>query len=178
MNKQTFILISLLTIFICRAAKSQSILYNEQGHLRADTTLTITKEQYEAWSRAEYSLLFLMSKMEYPKILEENNIESNRIYIASFISDTNSLSEIKVLNYPSGLKKDTVAFPEGIIKYFQKYGDSIVNLLKGKSSSKKYLGKYYVPFRFTVFDVWKETKKINSVPVRGNREPLMHIRIE
>jgi len=78
---KTLLLLSLPTLFSLPPSSAQPLekasLYNSNGQLLLDTSLTITKKQYAKWRKVEENILDeLCSKIKYPQIAVANHLQS------------------------------------------------------------------------------------------------------
>jgi hypothetical protein len=147
----------------------KSYFYNEKGQLFLDTTLSITKPQFKAWTHAENNLVAGFSNIEFPPYYLENAIKPGHSLIVSFVCDTSDIHDINVLN-------DTSGFAIAVIKGLQKQGSGIAELLKTGSratSERNYVGKYYFAIDFVVVDFYEYLKTQRAVPVIRGSTPLV-----
>lgn len=82
-NVLIILLLFLLTTFSLKAQSFSifdSQLYDSLGRLRVDTTLKISKHQFQKWAAVEPFLIEnILHRLYYPPILRENNINGNII---------------------------------------------------------------------------------------------------
>ena len=144
-------------------------IYNDKGQFYLDTSLTISSTQNQIWKHAENNLVAIFSKIDYPAIYLENGIKAKGPIIASFMCDTNDISDIKILN-------DTSVFATAIIKGLTQNGKRIVTQLRQSSriySISTYVGKYYIGFSFELVDFYQKLKTLKAVPIIRSSVPLM-----
>jgi hypothetical protein len=167
--KSLNILFLLLTIG-CSAQdqNSESFFYNTKGQLIFDTTLSITKVQYETWVLAEYNLISCFSKIEFPKVSLANSKKPKSTLIVSFVCDTFDLTDVEVL-------KDTSEFATAIKYCLKNQGREIVRELKSWSlitSHGNYKGRYYFPINFMLVDFKEQLKTQKAVTIMRITEPI------
>jgi hypothetical protein len=171
------LIVMILFILFSRTTYSQqkSVFYNDKGQLYLDTTLTITKAQYNVWSRAEFNLIAGFAHVKFPEIYVENNIKAKGVLIASFQCDTSDIKAVTILKDSSG----SPGYAISVIKGLQDQGKSIANILKQNalnfSSNPEYLGKYYVAFDFMLIDFYQQLNNRKAVPVIRGSIPLIDV---
>src|SRR5687767_2168744 len=97
MSRKLLLLYFCLLTFLSLAQEHQySALYFNNGKLRADTTLSISAEQFKIWRFAEGNIAtWIGSKLSYPKLADRNGIES--FIIVAFDCQPEEIKNIRVL---------------------------------------------------------------------------------
>lgn len=172
---KTFNIFCLLLIvgLVAQAQRVKSYFYNEKGQFYLDTTLTISKVQYQFWSSAENNLAAAFSRIEYPPLYLENGIKSKSPIIVSFVCDTSDITEVKVLN-------DSSVFATAITNGLKQQGKTIVARLKGvhrlpSPSETRYVGKYYIAFSFGLVDFYEQLKTEQAIPIIRQSIPFISV---
>lgn len=147
-----------------------SYLYNLKGQLLIDTTFTISSEQFEIWKRAEYNiLLFVSEDVEYSRIAKEAGIKG--IAIIAFDCDSISIKNIRLIKKLGG------GLDEVIIEGIKKSNDIIISQFKRYQNNKNgeklnYQGTYYIPFDFSLIDMYELIKTKNAIPIFESKPPF------
>ena len=168
-----YFLALILILLVQQEVKSQNLkssIYNSNGQLYIDTSLSVSSEQYKSWSYVESNLIYFFSKLELPTIYLENVVYPKGIIIVSFTCDSNDISNIKVLN-------DTSYYAKRTILGLKKQSRNIASELKlgaSYSSNGKYLGLYYIPINFKLIDFHQELRKSNAVPIIKSTVPIFN----
>ncbi len=158
---------------VAKGQGGKSYFYNEKGQFYLDTTLTISKIQYQFWRNTENNLAAAFSRIEYPPIYLENGIKSKSPIIVSFVCDTSDITEIKVLN-------DSSVFATAIANGIKQQGKTIVARLRGVNHSSspsetRYVGKYYIAFSFGLVDFYEQLKTEQAIPIIRQSIPLISV---
>ncbi len=133
--------------------ESETLLYNKKGELKADTTLSISKEQLNKWRAIEDLLIAKLVEVKYSAVAEENNLSGNSI-IEFEIDSSGQILNFKIKNAVGGGLEELV---KQSIKSF-----TLINSLKSQDG-KVY--KYYVPISFNLINAKEFIKKENSIPI-------------
>lgn len=142
------------TLFLClvmclmvRVANSQALdgssIYFENGQLKADSSFSISKQQFEIWKRYENAIVDqVFSAIKYPISMQENGISF--YLIVSFYIGVNG--EIVNLNIEKSQEQHKAYF-------IKQFGASAIASIYGIYMSYPVLaglGKYYLPINYMV----------------------------
>jgi hypothetical protein len=171
-----YIPVTIFLLFSCAVlAQQRSYLYNEKGQLNSDTTLTITKAQYNTWSQAEFNLLAGFSQIKFPIIYLENGVKAKGVLIASFLCDTSDIKDVTIIKDSSGYP----GYAQSVVQGLQEQGKSIAERLKKKaryiSTDALYMGIYYVSFDFMLIDFYEQLRDRKAVPIIRGSIPAIDV---
>ncbi|GEM_PF-3192174 len=151
--KKRFIILVVIFICINKLSAQESILYDDAGKLRIDTTYTIDTAFLKDFQKFETQLLCdLFTRIEYPAIGWENNLQGTLI--------------LKI----SKDEKFAVEVAQSIDPAIDSYVESIVNerrnvILFFLNKYKKF--NFYIPFKFEIDDeFYKNLQKNKSITIQ------------
>lgn len=163
-NLFALFLLFFLPFLISAQNVEYSTLYFNNGKLRADSTLSISAEQFKIWWQAEEGIVYtIASKLTYPEVCKRNGVEGNLIVAFDFAG-----SEIKNIKV---LKPSNPHFSEAAINAIQNSAKTIFEVLNSKKYNPK--GTYYLPLDFDLIDLRGEVKKRSAVPIIKTVEPII-----
>lgn len=171
----------LLFIFISTNAFSQrwenadSYLYYNNGTLKVDTTLHISKMQFKVLHPVERDIIIAIHhNTQYSPLAHENGIKGT--VIAAFDCDTNEIKNIRVI------KKVGAALDEAVIAGIKKAEKDILKNFKrsmlhrlNPAENNKPDGTYYFPVNFRTIDFEQELKKTGTIPITKESINLIYL---
>lgn len=170
-HKVFWIIICLLFPIITFSQENyKSLIYNDKGQLRIDTTLKISQKQFDIWYLSENNILAIISNnIVYSRLAREAGIKG--IAVLAFDCDTLNLNNIRMIKNLGG------GLDENIIEGIEKINERIVFEFRhiqslNKKDPIKYLGTYYIPINFSLIDLKEEMKKTNAIPIIDSKIPL------
>lgn len=162
MNRYLFLLLlSLLPVFAFAQQYQHSAFYYNNGKLEADTTFSISPEQFRVWRQAENNIsTWISSNLNYPTLAERNGVEGQ--IIIAFDCTSDEIKNIRVV------KAKTIIFNEEGIKALQKSTVNILDEFKlwQRKFNLKIAGTYYVPIDFSLIPFEPELRKRGAIPMR------------
>lgn len=142
----------------------KSNLYLETGQLKADTTLRISTNQYNLWVIAENKIIrAIYAKTKYSALAKDAGITGK--IIVAFECDTDKIKNITVVSkrLGGGLEESviegfTLATTEILQSIIQAQDDNLVD-------KYAYIGKYYMPFEFSLININHELENKGAIPI-------------
>ncbi len=165
-----WVIVVLLIPIIANSQKNlKSNIFNDNGKLKIDTSLSINEGQFTFWWIAESNILTHISKaIDYPEIARQ--IGQSGTIIVSFECDTFDLKNIRLL------KPQNKLFDSVVLQGINNIKKKIVGELKHVPRFQiykdySYIGTYYIPISFYFIDLREEMKKTNTFPIIKPRSP-------
>ena len=154
---QMKILITLSLLVFASIGFSQStasLLYNEHGQLKADTSFSISQSQLKAWKGVENLFIKeLISDVQYSTFAKENDLSG--LSIISFdLDSTKQLKNFKIIKQVGGGLEECLKI---FIKSF-KYLNTLAPTDKDSLT-------YYISVDFELVDAAKTMVKTHAIPV-------------
>jgi hypothetical protein len=154
--RRNIIIVLIIVAFssIVRGQENETLLYNNKGQLRADTTLTITLGQLNKWRPVEeYIINMLVTQIEYSQMATESSLSGTSI-VSFDVDSKGKLIDFKTLKQVGGGLEE-------VIKLNLKAFDKLTSLApKDKKSFK-----YYLALSFQLIDVETFIKEENAIPI-------------
>ncbi|MCG3164421.1 MAG: hypothetical protein POELPBGB_00175 [Bacteroidia bacterium] len=140
---------------LCFGQADQSLLYNDKGQLKFDTTLSISKIQLQKWIGVEDSFIAELNHIKYLPMAAMDDIKGDMI-LRFEVDSTGKVLNIYHVKKLLGIGNSFET--KNIINNF-----SLISSLKPERGT--YI--YYLPFAYRLVDTNKFIKENNAIPVTG-----------
>ena len=169
-RKLLLLCLCLLPFFSMAQEHQYSALYFNNGKLRADSSLSISAEQFKVWRRAEENIVgFINSHLSYPSVAARNGLEGRAVI--AFEYKNKEIKNVRVVN------ATWEGFSEMATQAFQKSTPLILNEFNywKRNFDFNLNGTYYLPIDFSLTVFREEMKKRNAIPVLKLSEPSIRV---
>lgn len=153
--KRVIIILTVILAFpiVMYGQGNETLLYNDKGQLRADTTLTISPEQLNRWSGIEQLLIaWLVDEVEYSQMATESELTGTSI-VSFDIDSLGKFADYQVIKQVGGGL-------EAVAKQHLK-GFRMLSHLALNSTNNK----YFIAFSFQIVDADEFIKKEKAIPI-------------
>jgi len=141
----------------------ESYLYNSEGQLLVDTSLSINNNQLKAWQIIERDVVGVIAAyVDYSHMAREAGI--NGTLIAAFDYNSNGLKDIRIVRRLGG------GLDESVLNGLEKTKSRIdrefkIIFVRADMKGKNIEGTYFIPFDFGLIDVIEKLKEKHAIPV-------------
>ncbi len=151
-KKLTFFIMLIIFPLLGYSQTEYSLLYNNEGQLRADTSLKISKEQLSKWALVEERFIFAATRIiVYPEMAMDCGI-SGKVTISFDIDSTTQVKNFKTIKR-FGIEENIKLFLLSL------------EFLSSLAPKDNQTFTYFLSFEFKDIDAAELIKKNNTIPI-------------
>lgn len=154
--KWTFLLMMTFPALGTHPQHGTSLMFNEAGQLRADTTLEIGQDQLERWLAVEDLLLaHVVKNVRYSDMARDGRL-SDRMVCSFEVDKEGAVSDFNLVSGPGYGMDQTLKHALGSFQFLSKLSDGITSS-----------GLFYVVLDLQYVDARSHLKEHGAIPIIG-----------